>query len=164
MVFQEGYAYHIKDDYFTLAADENLLQNKPGGNYRPTYYCMKDPATSLLWVVPMSTKVAKYQLLHDKMAARYKECLTIIMGQFDGRQAAFLLQNMFPTIEPYLDHVHTRNGNPVPISHSIQQNVKNKMKRLKLLLARGHKLVFTDVGRLEKLMLAELLVRQTPQP
>lgn len=156
-MLQEGYAYHMKDEYFTLAADDRLLQNKEGGNYRPTYYCMKDPKSNLLWMVPMSTRTEKYQLLHDRMTAKYKECLTIVMGYYDGKRAAFLLQNMFPTIERYLDHVHTKNGNPVPINYLIRKDIEKKMKRLKLLIAKGHRLVFTDIGRLEKLMLAELL-------
>ena len=38
MDFKAGYAYHIKDEYFTLASDDKLMQNKEGANYRPTYY------------------------------------------------------------------------------------------------------------------------------
>lgn len=33
-----GYAYHIKDSYFTFANDSNLMQNKERGSYRPTLY------------------------------------------------------------------------------------------------------------------------------
>ncbi len=40
MEYQEGYVYHIKDDYFIIADDPNLMQNKENGNYRPTFYCI----------------------------------------------------------------------------------------------------------------------------
>ena len=42
MDYQEGYVYHIKDEYFIKANDPNLMQNKENGNYRPTFYCMRD--------------------------------------------------------------------------------------------------------------------------
>lgn len=32
----QGYAYHIKDEYFTTAKDEHLMKNKEDDNYRPT--------------------------------------------------------------------------------------------------------------------------------
>jgi hypothetical protein len=42
MEILQGYAYHIKDSYFELAQDKNLMQNKEDGNYRPTLYCVKN--------------------------------------------------------------------------------------------------------------------------
>jgi hypothetical protein len=153
MVFQEGYVYHIKDEYFTLVNDPTLMQNKEGGTYRPTYYCLKDEKTALLWVVPMSTKIEKYQAILEKQMRRYGRCLTIVIGEFDERKAAFLLQNMFPITEAYLDHIHTKNGNPVPVRHSLQQDILTRMKQLLGLIAHGREPVFTDTQRLVRLML-----------
>lgn len=51
MDYQEGYVYHIKDEYFIKANDPNLMQNKENGNYRPTFYCIRDEKTALLWLV-----------------------------------------------------------------------------------------------------------------
>ena len=99
------------------------MQNKENGNYRPTFYCMRDEKTSLLWMVPLSSRVEK--------------------------QAAFLLQNMFPTTEKYLDHIHTHNNNPIPVKYSIQTEIITKMKRILQLHARGKKIVFPDISRLE---------------
>ncbi len=42
MLFQEGYVYHIKDDYFQKVQDDKLMRNKEGGAYRPTFFCMRD--------------------------------------------------------------------------------------------------------------------------
>ena len=66
MNYQEGYVYHIKDEYFTKVSDPNLMQNKENGNYRPTFYCMRDDKTSLLWLVPLSSRVEKFQAIYDK--------------------------------------------------------------------------------------------------
>lgn len=31
MIYQEGYVYHIKDEYFEKAKDDKLMQNKENG-------------------------------------------------------------------------------------------------------------------------------------
>lgn len=156
MEFREGYVYHISDDYFVKAQDDKLMQNKEGGTYRPTFLCLKDNKTGLLWVVPMSTRVEKFQAIRDKQQAKYGKCLTIVIGNYDGHKAAFLLQNMFPITEKYLDHVHTRNGNPVPVKHAIVQEVRSNMQQLRQFISKGKQVVFPDVQRLEKLMLEEV--------
>ena len=74
------------------------MQNKEGGTYRPTFYCLRDSKTSLLWMVPLSSRVKKFKAIHDKQVTTYGKCLTIVLGEFDGKEAAFLLQNMFPNI------------------------------------------------------------------
>jgi hypothetical protein len=156
MKYREGYAYHIKDEYFAKANDEQLMQNKENGKYRPTFLCLSDGNTELLWMIPMSTRVEKYQAIHDRQIQKYGKCLTIVMGEYDGRKAAFLLQNMFPCTEDYIDHIHTKNGNPIPVKYSICAAVKANLKQLRQLLKRGKKVVFPDIKRLECLMLSEL--------
>lgn len=120
MQIQEGYVYHVNDEYFEKVQDDKLMQNKENGTYRPTFFCMRDEKTFLLWMVPMSTRVEKFQAI-------------------------------------YLDHIHTRNGNPVPVKHFIQLEVKSKLKQVRRLTARGIKIVFPDIPRLEKMMLEELV-------
>lgn len=78
MIYQEGYVYHIKDEYFEKVQDSNLMQNKEGGTYRPTFYCLRDNKTSLLWMVPLSSRVEKFKAIHDKQVAKYGKCLTIV--------------------------------------------------------------------------------------
>ena len=56
------------------------MQNKENGNYRPTFYCMRDEKTSLLWLVPLSSRVEKFQAIYDKQIEKYGNCLTIVIG------------------------------------------------------------------------------------
>ncbi len=156
MVYQEGYAYHIKDEYFEKVHDPNLMQNKEGGNYRPTFYCLRDTETSLLWMVPLSSRIEKYTKIYEKQMSKYGECNTIVLGEFDGQKSAFLIQNMFPITEHYLDHIHTRGNNPVPVKYEINKKVTTCMNKLRLVHSKGKKVVFTDIDQLEKIMLAEL--------
>lgn len=157
MKFQEGFVYHIKDEYFAKVNDDRLMQNKESGSYRPTFFCMRDHINvGLLWVVPMSSRIEKFQAIHDKQQAKYGKCLTIVLGEYDGKQSAFLLQNMFPVTEQYLDHIHTRNGNPVPVKYTIAQEVRSNMQQLRQLIIRGKQVVFPNIQKLEALMLEEL--------
>lgn len=156
MIYKEGYTYHIKDSYFELANDPYLMQNKENGTYRPTFYCLRDEKTSLLWMVPLSTQTDKFQNIYNKQKNKYGKCITIVIGEFDDKQAAFLLQNMFPITEDYLDHIHTRNSNPIPVKHSIQKAIMTNMKQLRRLHSRGKKVVFPDITRLENLMLEKM--------
>jgi len=157
MIYQAGYVYHIKDEYFLKVQDDMLMQNKESGNYRPTYYALHDDESSLLWMVPMSARFDKYKEIHDKQVQKYGRCLTIVLGEFGERPAAFLLQNMFPIVPYYLDHIHTKSGNPLPVKHSIRQVIQTKIKQIRQIHARGRKIVFTDIDRLQKLMLEEIL-------
>ena len=64
MKVKTGYLYHIKDEYFDVANDENLMQNHERGKRRPTYFTIKDK--NILWFIPISSKIEKYQKIIDK--------------------------------------------------------------------------------------------------
>lgn len=132
------------------------MKNKEDGNYRPTYYCIRDNKTDLLWVIPMSSQYNKYKNIVEKKIEKYKKCNTIVLGEFDGKKSVFLLQNMFPITEKYLDHIHTRNNNPVPVKYKTKKIIENYTKDLLNLTRKGYKIVFPDILRLEKIMLQEI--------
>lgn len=50
----------------------------------------------------------------------------------------------------------TRNGNPVPVKHSISQQVRSNIQQIRQLVYRGKNIVFPDIIRLEKIMLEDL--------
>lgn len=160
MNYQSGYVYHIKDEYFLKANDKNLMINKENGQYRPTYYCKKDNNTGLIWVVPMSSQYEKFENEVNKKVEKYGKCNTIVLGSFDNKKAAFLIQNMFPITEYYIDHIHTKNGQPVPVTYKLQNRVKKCVNEVIALTKRGYKTTFTDIKRLETLMLSELAASQ----
>jgi len=61
MEHNPGYVYHIRESYFELAQDDKLMRNHEGGALRPTYFCLRDEKTQLLWMIPMSSRVEKYR-------------------------------------------------------------------------------------------------------
>ena len=155
MEIQQGYAYHIKDSYFEFARDSKLMQNKEQGSYRPTLYCDKDRKHGLYWMIPITSQYDKFFAIKEKIVSRGKQCKGIVLGEFDGHKAAFLLQNMFPVTEKYLDHVHTKNGNPVPVKRELQKEITKNVKHFLALNTKGIKVTFTDITRLQRMLLED---------
>lgn len=154
MEIKTGYLYHIKDEYFDVVNDESLMQNHEKDKKRPTYFAIKDK--EILWFIPISSKVDKYQKIIDKKIEKYGFCNTIIIRKIADEDAAILLQNAFPTLEKYIDHVHTVDGVPLKIPTDLQNEIKSLFKNMIGLKKRGTNLFFTDIDRLKKQMLKEI--------
>ena len=70
--------------------------------------------------------------------------------------SAILIQNAFPTLEKYIDHVHTRNGKPALVPITLQEKIYKKFIRLLELKERGIDLFFTDIDKIKEKMLNEI--------
>lgn len=152
-----GKSYHIKDEFFSLVNDDKLMANKEGDNYRPHFFFFADPKIEgIYWAIPQSTKVSKYQALVQQKTAKYGKCNTIIIGSFGGRDNAFLIQNMFPILEKYVDHEHTIGGLSVNIHNSVSETIVSNAKQVLSLYNRGVKLIFPDIARIYEMMKNEL--------
>ena len=67
MEIQQGYSYHIKDEFFDLVQDKYLMSNKEQGNYRPHYYAIQDRKNpKLYWMIPISSQAEKYKGIVEK--------------------------------------------------------------------------------------------------
>ena len=142
------------------------MQNHEKGKKRLTYFTIKDK--DILWFIPVSSKVDKYKKIIDKKIERYGFCNTIIIRRIADEDAAILLQNAFPTLEKYIDHVHTIDGVPLKVPTDLQNEIKNLFllnwflmiqklfKNMIGLKKRGTNLFFTDIDYIENLMLEEL--------
>ena len=154
MKIQTGYLYHIKDEYFDVVNDDNLMTNHERGKKRPTYFTIKDK--EILWFIPLSSKVEKYQKIIDKKANKYGRCNTILIREILGKDSVILLQNAFPTLEKYIDHVHLLdNGEPAKVIKSLKDEILQNFKYLLKLKSRGINLFFTDIDSIKE-MLEEL--------
>lgn len=152
-----GKSYHMKDSFFSLVNDDKLMSNKEGGKYRPHFFFFADPQVKgIYWAVPQSTKVAKYQALVRQKIAKYGRCNTIVIGNFGGQDNAFLIQNMFPVIEKYVDHEHTIGGASVRIHSALSKTIISNAMQVLSLCRQGHQLVFPNIKHIYNLMENEL--------
>ena len=154
MKAQTGYLYHIKDDFFNIVNDENLMTNHERGKKRPTYFTIKDK--DILWFIPLSSKVDKYKKIVDKKIEKFGFCNTILIENIFERKHAILFQNAFPTLEKYIDHVHTVDGSPARVPETLEKIILINFKKLLKLKSKGINLFFTDIDKIKKQMLDEL--------
>jgi len=148
MEIKTGYLYHIKDEFFDLIDDENLMQNHERGKKRPTYFTIKDK--NILWFIPLSSKVDKYQKIIDNKIKRYGFCNTILIREIMGIKHAILLQNAFPTLEKYIDHVHMIDGVPVKVIDTLKDEILINFKQMLKFKEKGINLFFTNIDKIQK--------------
>ena len=132
MKVKTGYLYHIKDEFFDLVEDKNLMTNHERGRTRPTYFT------------------------RDKKIKKYGECNTILIQKILGQDTAVLIQNAFPTLEKYIDHVHlTENGKPAKVIEYIKKEILLNFEKVLKLKKIGINLFLADVDTVEKKMKIE---------
>jgi len=68
MEVKSGYLYHIKDKFFDIMDDKNLMINHEKGKKRPTYFVFKEE--EILWFIPLSSNIEKYQKIIDKKSPK----------------------------------------------------------------------------------------------
>lgn len=156
MIIEEGYVYHIKNEYFEFVKDEKLMTNHEGDSTRPNYFCIKINDENVMWFVPMSSKVGKYKKIIQNKMKKYKKCDTIVIGNYRGREHAFLIQNMFPITEKYIDHIDTIEGKALKVPSETRRDIERKVEKVLLLKEKGINLIFPNVDKITEKLLKEL--------
>ena len=157
MDVEVGKSYHIKNDFFELVQDLNLMTNKENGNYRPHFFFIKDPAhEKIYWAIPQSSRVEKYKELIQRKKQKHGKCNTIIIGKFGGKENAFLIQNMFPVIEKYVAHEHLINDRSILIHKKLSFEISSNALQVLSMKQKGINLIFPNVDKIYQIMIDEL--------
>lgn len=157
MKIETGYLYHIKDSFFDKVNDKGLMINHESGHSRPTYLTIRDK--NILWFVPISSKIDKYQKEVEKKIKKHGSCRTILIRKIGGKDVAILLQNAFPTLEKYISHGHVmQNGKPLKVVESLKKEILNDFKYMMSMKKSGINLFFTDIDKIKEIMEDEILV------
>lgn len=154
MKVKTGYIYHIKDEFFDKINDKGLMINHENGHARPTYFTIKDK--DILWFIPLSSKVAKYEPIIEKKIKKYGNCRSIMIREIANKKSVILLQNAFPTLEKYIDHPHIAHGKHVKVVETEKDEILSSFKYLLSLKEDGTNLFFTDIDKIKEIMLEEL--------
>lgn len=145
----EGYFYFVKDEYYEKFSDCNLMQNKTEDNHsRPCYYCCE--YNNLKWLIPISSRIEKYTKIFDKNQQRYKNYDGIKFGYVNGQRRAFLLQNMFPITEEFVDKQYMINSGktPVTLNRQFAAELNKSARKIIRMNEKGIKITFTDINKI----------------
>lgn len=150
MIIKEGKLYFIKDEFLQRYGEKyNLMDNKlDKGTKRPTYYCFKDnKEEKILWFVPMSKQYNKYyNIYNSKIEQLNKEPNNFVFfNNIAGVKGTFLIQNMFPTTEQYVQEEYLRGGQEIKIPKTIEQEILEKAKKVISLASRGIEATYTNL-------------------
>lgn len=151
--FIEGYImmilhgfYILKDAFFELVNDPYLKNNKEGN--RPFFYCMKDPdpQKDIYWMIPLSSRISKYQKIIEEKENQNKPCDGLYICFLpNGKESVFLIQDIFPITEKYIDREFTLGGNHLILPYQDDIDViEKKAKIVRNLIKRGIKLTPTS--------------------
>ena len=155
MEVKTGCLYHIKDEFFDVVNDENLMSNKERGHKRPTYFVIKE--NDILWFIPLSSKISKYRKIVNNKVKKYGRCDGILIRKVLGEDSAILIQNAFPTLEKYIDHIHLLdNGKPAKVIDTLQNEILSGFNYLVKLKSKGINLFFANIDKIKEEMLKEL--------
>ena len=156
-----GCFYFIKDSFFDIIDDSELMQNKENGNKRPCYYCFKSKKyDDIIWFIPVSTKIEKYQKIYNyKIQKQIKlgkkpSIDTIVFGNVANTYSVFLIQNMFPVTKKYVESQYIKNKVAIRLSNKLQTEVIYKANKVLNLYNHGMKnIIFPNVDNiLEQLL------------
>ena len=78
------------------------------------------------------------------------------MGHLQEKKSLFLIQNTFPVIEKYFDHIHTIQEQPVTIHKKLDKVLVENLNEVLAMYNRGIKLTFTDIKAIRNIMEEEL--------
>lgn len=154
MKVQTGYIYHIKDEFFDKVNDKNLMSNHENGHARPTYFTIKDK--DILWFIPLSSKIDKYEKIINNKILKYGSCRTIMIRKIADKDSVILLQNAFPILEKYIDHPHILNGKPLKVVDVLKNEILDNFKYMLISKKQGLNLFFPDIDKIKEIMLDEL--------
>lgn len=104
-------------------------------------------------MVPVSSK---YQKIYNSQLKKYKKCTKIVLGKCGGWDAAFLIQNAFPTTADYLDHIHTSKGIPLKLHGGTAKLIADNRKNNLRLHKRGISLFYADIDRIYNIMVNKI--------
>ena len=136
--------YIIKDKFFEDMPDPYLKGNKAGN--RPHYYCFEDTNTGIYWMIPLSSRIVKYRQIMEKKEKAGKPCdILHIVKLDDNRESAFLIQDMFPITEEYIEREYTIAGNHLMLtSERTIRVIEQKARKVMGMLKRGIKFTPTQ--------------------
>lgn len=157
MVIEDGKFYFIKDEFFDIFKEYDLMENKENGSKRPCYFCFKDKYDKrIIWFVPISTKYEKYKTILEHKKQKQHRVYNFVFGEVVGKKTVFLIQNLFPTTEKYILEKYTTTNKDVEISMKEKKKVIAYSRQVINMFERGIKIPFYDIIEMKKKLLEEL--------
>ena len=158
-MIEDGKFYFIKDEYFELFKDYSLMQNKEDGTKRPCYFCFKDKDDDdIIWFVPISTKYEKYEKIYQRKKKKRSKVFNFVFGEVVGKKAVFLIQNIFPVVEKFVQEKYRLAGMDVSISENVKKKVIAYSRQVIHMEDYGIKIAFNNIKEMKKVLIRGVIM------
>lgn len=148
----KGKFYFLSDEYCDKFSRYGVMANKEtvsdGLHRRPCFYAVQDlKSENIYWMIPVSSRIEKYRNILEEKLKRYRVYDGLEFGYVQGREAAFLLQNICPVTEKYIveKYIDERTGKDVSIPNDLMRKIDAKAKKIMNKYYQGAKIVITDL-------------------
>ena len=132
------------------------MENKEDGAKRPCYFCFRDRKNKeIIWFVPISTKYEKYKKIYDnkKLKSGDRPVFNFVFGNVLGKKAVFLIQNIFPTTEKYIEEKYTNSNKDVEIPTVVKDEIIRTSLRVVRLAEGGINIPFYNIIEMKNILL-----------
>ena len=151
---KSGYFYFLSDKYCEQFADCGIMGNKEsdqnGEHGRPCFYCYE--YDGFYWFIPISSRITKYKSIYSQKILRYPNYDGIRFGYVNGKESAFLIQNMCPAILKYIDKQYfiERGTVPVKVNDDLSKELNKLAEKVIKLNKKGIKITITTINEIIK--------------
>ncbi len=141
----------ISDDYFVDYPSISHMSNKHEN--RPYYLAVKQD-NGIIWVVPLSSQVEKYEAKIKADEEKHGTCIYYYVTRLKGKKSAFLIGNVIPVTDHYIKKPFTVNNVPFVIQDKNDiKLIKSKLSRYLTLVRQGKMKPSVDILGIEKSLL-----------
>ena len=151
---KSGYFYFLSDKYCEQFADCEIMGNKEsdqnGEHGRPCFYCYE--YYGFYWFIPISSRITKYKSIYSQKILRYPNYDGIRFGYVNGKESAFLIQNMCPATLKYIDKQYfiERGTVPVKVNDDLSKELNKLAEKVIKLNKKGIKITITNINEIIK--------------
>lgn len=153
----KGKFYFLSDEYCDKFSKHGVMSNKEvsvhRSHRRPCFYATQDIKNpNIFWMIPISSQIEKYKDVLKQKLKRYSSYDGLEFGFVQGREAAFLLQNICPATEKYIveKYIDEHTGKDVSIPNDLKRKIDAKAKKIMNKYYQGTKIVLTDLDYILK--------------
>lgn len=148
--------YIVSDDFFAKYDPEHkLMLNK--NEHRP-YYCGLTLSSGIVWLVPLSSRVDKYQKSISLIELKRGKgsCVFYYIAKVKSEERAFLIGDAFPCTEKYIKKPFTIAGQPYVVQNKNDVvAIRKRLSRFLSLVRSGKLHPNADIIAIEKSLLRE---------
>ena len=118
-----------------------------GKHGRPCFYCFE--YNNIYWLVPISSRLEKFRKIYNDKMEKYKgEYDGIRFGFVNGKERAFLIQNLCPVTDEYIDCEYKieKDTVPVTINPELSKELNGIVRKVvRLYYEKDVKITMTDI-------------------